>query len=309
MLGRRRSAAKRLSVCSLSTLSGPDTAKVIVGVDRKEVFIPRKLLATCQFFRDRIDDARLEFANGQAHLVICLEDQCPDMFELFTFWLYERRGFARFIDDAEIDDRCRDVSWDFVNLHLFAAQINQPALQDLAMDAIQDLFLRCNWDIDPKLIDYVYTECDADTSCRLRKWIVAMTAWTLSGLETKRLGEQIRKLFDASPEFRNEYEVHLRKMAKSRLEVRFKNPQLRLPSNNLRTEERQFGFRQCTFHTHRSSVGQGKCPHMLVMSPSVMSPLTDGYVDSDSDRGESRFGSRMVSPSSDVIRESDEEGI
>jgi hypothetical protein len=36
---------------------------------------------------------------------------------------------------------------------------------------------------------------------------------------------------------------------------------LRIPANRLRNDERAFGFRQCSFHSHRSSVGERRCPH------------------------------------------------
>lgn len=115
----------------------------------------------------------MEFRNGTARLSLTLQDQCPDMFELFYHWVHERRGFHDFIDEAEENDSCKSLHWDLINLHLFAAQIQLPEVQDLAMDAIQDLYLRCNWDIKPELIRYIYQECDARDSLRLRKWIVA----------------------------------------------------------------------------------------------------------------------------------------
>ncbi|KAI0009108.1 hypothetical protein F4779DRAFT_617936 [Xylariaceae sp. FL0662B] len=290
---------------------GPDTVKVIVGPEEKEFLIPKKLLTSCRLFLDEIDAARLEFAKGQAYLVVELEDQCPDMFELLCYWLNnERKGFDKVVDTAEAERTCDELHWDFVNLHIFAAQVELPALQDYAMDAIQDIYLRCNWDVNPRLIDHVYRSCDPQESCRLRKWIVAMTAWTLSGVVPPDLAKKIQRLFETCPDFLVEYNTHTRKMTKSGNEGPFKNPQLRLPSNNLRNGERQFGFRQCSFHTHRSRVGQGKCPH-------TRPPQTDASLESDSERCESlcetrcgsrcesRFGSRMVSPSSDTIHESD----
>ncbi|KAI2616597.1 hypothetical protein GGR54DRAFT_233855 [Hypoxylon sp. NC1633] len=311
-MSRGRFPERRASISPMNSspkLAGPATVRVLVGPDNREFLIPRKLLASCQYFHQRMDTARIEFEKGQPHLVMFLEDQCPDMFELFVYWINERRNFDRFIDAAEADRSCKELRWDLVNLHLFAAQVDLPALQDCAMDAIQDIHLRCNWDISPKLINYVYTSCDPQEGCRLRKWIVAMTAWTLGGVVTTEISNSIQHLFDKCPDFWAEYHSHTRKMAKTGLEGNFKNPQLRLPSNNLRNEERQFGFRQCSFHTHRSTVGQGKCPHATSLSPVVPSPFTDGFVESDSDRGESRFGSQMVSPSSDTIPESDLETL
>ncbi|CAJ2513408.1 Uu.00g015270.m01.CDS01 [Anthostomella pinea] len=247
---RARFDKKRASGCSLSLLSGSDTVKLVVGPGRKHFFIPRKLLASCHYFREQIDNARLDFADGQANLVIRLEGQCPDMFELFSYWLNERKGFDRYIDEAEVAGCCEELHWDLVNLHLFAAQIDLKALQDLAMDAIQDVYLRRNWDVNPKLVNYVYTDCGPEESYRLRKWIVAMIAWTLGGVDTDGIADKISLLLRECPGLKGEYREHLKKMAASRLETNFKNPQLRLPSNNLRNEERQFGFRQCSFHTH-----------------------------------------------------------
>ncbi|KAI5862723.1 hypothetical protein GGS23DRAFT_90220 [Durotheca rogersii] len=301
---RGRFAEKRASVCTPNSLAGPATVRVLVGPDNHQFLIARKLLASCQYFREFIDGARIEFVKGQAQLVVVLEDLSPNMFELFAYWIAEQRNLDRFIDIAEADRTCKELHWDLVSLHLFAAQIELPALQDCALDAIQDIYLRRNWDINPKLISYVYKSCDPQESCRLRKWIVAMTSWTLGGVVPTDLSNSIQRLFDQCPDFLAEYHTHTRKMAKSGLEGHFKNPQLRLPSNNLRNEERQFGFRQCSFHTHRSTVGQGRCPHTVSLSP--ISPYADGSVESDSDHYESRFGgSRMVSPCSDTIPESD----
>jgi hypothetical protein len=59
--------------------------------------------------------------------------------------------------------------------------------------------------------------------------------------------------------------MHIQKMSMSRADVRVKNPQLRLPANKLRSGERFFGFRQCTFHSHRATVGEGACPHAMAL--------------------------------------------
>ncbi|KAI1776496.1 hypothetical protein F4818DRAFT_351172 [Hypoxylon cercidicola] len=307
MLERGASASSQSSQSSTPKLAGPAVVKMLVGPDSREFILSRKLLASCRYFRQRLDSAPVDFGKGgQPQLVMRLEDQCPDMFELFAYWIDTRRNFDRYIDAAEARRACEELHWDLVNLHLFAAQIDAPALQDCAMDAIQDVYLRRNWDINPRLVAYVYTSCDPQESCRLRKWIVAMTAWTLDGAAAADgMADGIHLLFERCPDFWAEYHTHTRKMARSGLEGHFKNPQLRLPSNHLRNEERQFGFRQCSFHTHRSTVGQGRCPHVVSFSPLVSSPYTDGYVESDSDRAESRFGSRIVSPTSDTIPESD----
>ncbi|KAI1350135.1 hypothetical protein F5Y01DRAFT_305541 [Xylaria sp. FL0043] len=268
-----------------------DTVKVEVGPRRNEFFIPKRLLASCDYFR-----SRLEFSRGQTNHVVRLDGQCPDMFRLFEYWLSERKSLNKFIDNVESEDSCDELHWDLVNLQLFAASIGEAALQDVAMDALQDLYLRCNWEIDVELVKFVYTECDPETSyClrNLRRWIVAMIAW---GMGDEEAGGVLETIFGECAGLREEYDSHLHKVAASKLDVDFKNPQLRLPSNYLRNEERQFGYRQCSFHTHRSTVGQGRCPHVHAPSPWAHSPLIDGYVESDSDRSESRFGSRRVSP-------------
>ncbi|KAI0204731.1 hypothetical protein F4808DRAFT_308078 [Astrocystis sublimbata] len=266
---------------SLDRMGGPDTVKIMVGPQRDEFFIPRRLLLSCEFFRAQID-----FARGQTSHSIVLDSQCPDMFRLFEFWLCEKKGLSYFIDDAESNQSCEELHWDLVNLQLFAAHIGEAALQDVAMDALQDLYLRCNWEIDPELVEFVYTECDAEASyClrNLRRWIVAMIAWGMG--ETEERGT-LEKMFSKCAGLREEYDSHLRKVSASKLDVGFKNPQLRLPSNRLRSDERNFGYRQCSFHTHRSTIGQKRCPHAYVLSPLMYCSLTDGSTESDSDRSD-----------------------
>ncbi|KAI1180603.1 hypothetical protein F4777DRAFT_254625 [Nemania sp. FL0916] len=269
-----------------------DLIKILVGPNLREFLIPRSQLASCEYFR-----ARLELTYGQADHVIRLEGQCPDMFRLFEYWLSERKGFGHFINDAEMNEWCEDLHWDLVNLQLFAANIGEAALQDVAMDALQDLYLRCNWEIDPELVKYVYAECDIEASyClrSLRRWIVAMIAWGMGDVEA---GGALETIFGECAGLKEEYDYHLKKVAASKLDVDFKNPQLRLPSNKLKSEERQFGYRQCSFHTHRSAVGQGRCPHAHPLTPLMYySARTDGSTESDSERSESKYGSRLASP-------------
>ncbi|KAK8020954.1 hypothetical protein PG990_006092 [Apiospora arundinis] len=273
--------ASRASGFQLSTILTSENVQVIVGEEGREFTIARELLASCShYFRDRLDaTAVLKQQNAQFN-ILWLEDQDPEMFELFTYWLHQRHSssnnnnnninaskkqdFRAILDDAVRNDYAEELQWDLVNLHLFAAHVIEvPALQDAAMDAVQDLHLMCNWDISSKLVRHVYVDCDADASCRLRKWIVAMTAWTLGGgFERPGTAQQMQDLFEGCPDFWRDYVAHISKISKSRVRIATKNPQLRLPSNNLRNEERQFGFRQCSFHTHRSIVKQGRCPHV-----------------------------------------------
>ncbi|KAH8675355.1 hypothetical protein BX600DRAFT_170458 [Xylariales sp. PMI_506] len=264
---------KRASSLNLIRNEDSETVRVFVGKEAREFAFPKQLLdSTSMLFSDMMADDQYAVASDTLYL----KELCPDMFELFTYWVYNHSNFQPFIDAAEADDRCEDLQWDLINLHLFAAQINLDILQDVAMDAIQDLYLRRNWDINPTLVNYVYSQCDAEDSCRLRKWIVAMAAYCLGGcVEIAGTVDKMEKLFHNCPELWSDYMAHLTKTSRSRVPLYFKNPQLRLPSNNLRNEERQFGFRQCTFHTHRSSVGQGKCPHSIAQSVAPGSPVSD----------------------------------
>ncbi|KAI1328283.1 hypothetical protein F5Y16DRAFT_369280 [Xylariaceae sp. FL0255] len=282
-MSKSMTEGKRSSICTSSSLAGIHTVKVLVGAARSEFLIPRRVLVTCKYFRSLFDSSRLEFIDGRAHLVVELEGQCPDMFRLFEYWLVERRSFDRLIDDAEVDHSCEQLHWDLVNLHLFGANIGETALQDVAMDGLQDMYLRQNWEISTKLVRYVYTERDTQESYRLRRWIVAMIAWAMGGTEADGVVDTFQELFSECPSLWDDYNSHLSKVAASKLEVDLKSPALRLPSNNLRNGERQFGYRQCSFHSHRSSVGQGVCPHTQAQSPLLYSPLTEGSGDSDSD--------------------------
>ncbi|TPX06993.1 uncharacterized protein E0L32_011061 [Thyridium curvatum] len=243
-------------------------------------------------------------------LVMWLSTENSDMFDLFILWLYHHQGYQQspsqagiprsaFIDDAAIASagqeagspsptnchKFRALHWSLVRLHLFAAQIDLPALQDTAMDALQDLHLRCDWDVAPRLLSLLFSDTnrfsdggdeDEDasvtpaTTCRLRKWAVAMLAFALSGClggcgsksaDGVVAEGQFQGLLDSLPDLRDQYAGHLAKMAASKADVRIKNPQLRLPENHLRNEERHFGFRQCSFHSHRKVVGQGRCTH------------------------------------------------
>ncbi|KAK8056302.1 hypothetical protein PG993_001529 [Apiospora rasikravindrae] len=323
----KSSALKRASRAgrfSLSTILTSENVQVFVGEESREFVIARELLASCSpYFRDRLDaTAVLKQQNAQFN-ILWLEDQDPEMFELFTYWLYQRndgstskKDFRAIIDDSICNDYAEELQWDLVNLHLFAAYVVEvPALQDAAMDAIQDLHLMCNWDISSKFVRHVYVDCDPDASCRLRKWIVAMTAWTLGGgFERPGTAQQMHDLFEGCPDFWRDYVAHISKISKSRVRIATKNPQLRLPSNHLRNDERQFGFRQCSFHTHRSLVKQGRCPHVKAQQQqqeqqqyhhqrsvalALRSPVSDE--DSSESELESTFGRDVLSPRSTIF--------
>lgn len=141
------------------------------------------------------------------------------------------------------------------------------------MDAVQDLYLKCDWDVPPSLIVYLYTQCEALPAVRVRRWAVAMVAFSLTGdnnHDQLKFHPQdsatsdparFRALFSSLPDFATDYATHVRNMRAAGLEVRFKNPQLRISANKLRNDERLFGFRECSFHSHRAAVGEKRCPY------------------------------------------------
>ncbi|KAK4170817.1 hypothetical protein QBC36DRAFT_112915 [Triangularia setosa] len=275
----------------IGDLEGCEVVRVLVGEEQREFTLHRKLLCdSCSFFKTNIEaipspsPSTIQSSSSSSSSsnnnnfggeeeeedsVLWLPSEAPDMFEIFVLWLYQRRRFHTFMDDVIrtiSPDECRAVRTNLVRLHLFAAIIDLPGLQDLAMDALQDMYLRFDWDMSPRFLAFIYGDCDPEHAVRLRKWGVAMLAWTLHGAEKAfLLNNQIDKLFAAFPQLKADYQLHLEKMQQSRADVRLKNPQLRLPANKLRSGERFFGFRQCTFHSHRAMVGEGTCPHTLEM--------------------------------------------
>lgn len=270
-----------------------------VGPRQREFALHKELLySTSPYFRDRLDatpaslspstakassgcagsalpDAPTSTGNGGA--ILWLSAELPEVFELFVLWLYQRRAFASFIEAAiaEVDpDSCSaalpessheasrcTLHWNLVRLHLFAAKSALPALQDASMDALQDLYLRCDWEVSPSFVRFLYADSPGEHAVRLRKWAVAMAAWTIA-MQGGEPTDEWQRLLDDLPVLDHDYSSHLRKMAGSRgAKLCIKNPQLRLPANRLRSDERSFGFRQCSFHSHRSAVGERPCPH------------------------------------------------
>jgi hypothetical protein len=248
--------------------------RVLVGEEQREFTLHRKLLRdSCAFFQTHLEaipsPSSPQDGEEDEDSVLWLPNESPDMFEIFVLWLYQRRRFPSFIESVThrmCPDDCRTMRTNLVHLHLFAAVIDLPAVQDAAMDALQDTYLRFDWDMSPGFLAFLYGDCDAQQAVRLRKWAVAMLAWTLHGAEkAATMAAQVDRLFAAYPELQADYHMHLHKMAQSRADVRIKNPQLRLPANKLQSGERMFGFRQCTFHSHRATVGEGTCPHALAL--------------------------------------------
>ncbi|KAM7219172.1 hypothetical protein V8F06_005469 [Rhypophila decipiens] len=219
--------------------------------------------------------------------VLWLPTESPEVFELFVLWLYRRQKFYTFIDRAvqsvspdaaycrlpnlQTDSYRRALRWNLVRLHLFAELIDLPVLQDITMDALQDMYLRCDWAVSPGFMIFLYRDYDQQHAIRLRKWAIAMLAWTLHGADREKSNaSHFERLFAIYPAMHKDYHTHLSKMAASNADVCIKNPQLRLPLNRLRNEERFFGFRQCSFHSHRAVVGEGICPHVFAHSAPLM---------------------------------------
>jgi len=258
---------------------------VLVGQQQKEFSLNRKLLCeTSTFFRKHLEtptpassSSPSNSSDSEDDSIMWLPAESPDMFELFVLWLYQRRTFLALVDQAiptvhtaretallASHPKLQALRWNLARLHVFAAVIDLPALQDLAMDALQDLYLRCDMDVSPRFVAFLYQECDAEHAVRLRKWAVAMLAWSLHGAD--RDPSPWDRLFVAYPALADDYRIHLSKMVQSKADVRIKNPQLRLPMNKLRSGERFFGFRLCSFHSHRASVGEAMCPHLVDLS-------------------------------------------
>ncbi|KAK1832863.1 hypothetical protein QBC39DRAFT_347659 [Podospora conica] len=267
-----------------------EDVKVLVGQQQREFTLNRRLLCeTSTFFRDSIEAVSTptdDSHDDDEEAMMWLPAESPEMFELFVLWLYRPHSFSALVDSVipRLLTRERDIAsyannsklqglrWNLARLHVFASVIDLPALQDVAMDAIQDLYLRCDLDVSPRFIAYLYQECDATHALRLRKWAVAMLGWSLNGAD--RDAALFERLFHVYPALAEDYRIHLKKMAQSKADVRIKNPQLRLPMNKLRSGERFFGFRLCSFHSHRASVGEGLCPHLLKYGP--LSPAAAG---------------------------------
>lgn len=270
-----------------------DSIRVYVGRENREFTVNRaQLCAASSYFQEKLkimDDSSFMY----------LPRDSPAMFELFVTWVHGQVSFRKYLDDtiniacSQAADLSKGVDastlsqklhWALVRLHLFASSLNISTLQDTAMDAIQDLYLRRDWDVTPRFISFLYEQCSPTAALRLRRWAVAMVAFTLASTNTldrtaDSVPAQFHGLLKRFPEFSAEYANHIRKMSASGLDIRVKNPQLRIPANRLRNEERRFAFRQCAFHTHRAAVGEKKCPHdlteMKLKRMPIMAPLVE----------------------------------
>ncbi|KAK2050343.1 hypothetical protein LZ31DRAFT_572219 [Colletotrichum somersetense] len=288
-MARPQAIFHKPSASPISSHNNDNLARVIVGRGEKakEFLVDkRKLSNAAPFFEEKLDATPagiVKVSSNQTPVpvwlphqksTIHLPDESASMFELFVVWLQRPDGFRRHLDDTVnlVSDNpgapCQRLHWALVRLHVFAAGLGMHHLQDLAMDGLQDIYLRCDWDVTPRFVHFVYERCDAEASMRLRRWTVAMVAWSIAGGPSSTMSEgegggleRFRDMFERFPDFAAEYTSHLRKMKSSKLDTRIKNPQLRIPANKLRNEERQFGFRQCSFHSHRAAVGERRCPH------------------------------------------------
>ncbi|PHH65526.1 hypothetical protein CDD81_2306 [Ophiocordyceps australis] len=252
--------------------AAPNMTTVLVGSRQTSFKVNRKqLCAVSPFFRER-----LETSSHQKPISLWLPGESSAMFAIFVEWVHSPSEFRDILEEAikeaqEAGDQASmDCHWTLIRLHLFASSLQLYHLQDIVMDAIQDVYLKLDWDVSPSLIIYLYTQCESEPAVRIRRWAVAMVAFTLSGpSQPLKLHPQdsassdpagFRALFESLPEFNQDYVAHMRSMKAAHLDVRFKNPQLRISANKLRNEQRLFGFRECSFHSHRAAVGQARCP-------------------------------------------------
>ncbi|KAF5018411.1 hypothetical protein F66182_9618 [Fusarium sp. NRRL 66182] len=260
------------SSLSPSQPSPEPMATLLIGPKQQRFKVNKRLLcATSSFFAERLGDP-----SSSRTISLWLPRESTSMFSLFVDWVHLGLRFRPHLDEAIANahdtglEASQNIHWSLIRLHLFASRLGLYRLQDLSMDAIQDLYLRCDWDVPSGLITFLYTECEDLAAIRLRRWAVAMVAFSFTGgprltfhpqdsatSEPTRFSELLEQL----PEFAADYDIHMEKMQLSGLDIRFKNPQLRIPANRLRNDERAFGFRQCSFHSHRSSVGERRCPH------------------------------------------------
>ncbi|KAL7912038.1 hypothetical protein GGI35DRAFT_304553 [Trichoderma velutinum] len=286
-------ASRRISTISRLTLDKelpptpepepePDNSgltTILIGPKKRRFKVNSQLLCDVSpFFQERIEDP---FHSQTVSL--WLPSESPAMFGLFVEWVHSPETFSVYLDDVITSAQKKgekaslDIHWAIIHLHLFASQLSLSYLQDASIDAIQDLYLKYDWDVPPKLVAYLYTECETGPSIRLRRWAVAMVAFCLAVGGQPKFSDQdlatsypmqFQALFQSLPEFSADYAQHMDNMKESGHDVQLKNPQLRISANKLGNNKRLFGFRECSFHSHRSTVGEGLCPHAIVRAPS-----------------------------------------
>lgn len=251
---------------------------VLVGSKQRPFQVHRRLLCdACPSFAQQLPEYMPNTADAEP-VTLWLPQESATMFALFVEWLHDKPFFKVHLDESVrkasergVPKLLLDIHWTMVRLHLFASRLQLHQLQDLLMDTIQDLYLKRDWDVAPNLVEFLYRQCEALPSVRLRRWAVAMVAFRLTvSYHNTPLNDvvdcdaaEFRRLFHQLPEFTTDYARHLRNMRAAGLDVRFKNPQLRIGANRLGSEERSFGFRQCSFHSHRKTIGQARCLHQV----------------------------------------------
>ncbi|OAA48777.1 hypothetical protein NOR_02027 [Metarhizium rileyi] len=272
-------AAPAAPATSQSTSESPPPSSIVtvlVGAKQQPFSVDRRLLCDAShFFSERLEDDDSQTKPTS----LWLPRESATMFALFVRWVHAPDTFRRFLERSiatahdESEQAAQDIHWATIRLHLFASHLDLHKLQDLAMDAIQDLYLTCDWDVPPSLIVYLYTQCESLPAVRVRRWAVAMVAFSLAvENNTEQLKShpqdpttsdpaRFRALFDSLPDFAADYAMHVRNMRTAGLDVCLKNPQLRIMANKMRNDERLFGFRECSFHSHRAAVGEKRCPH------------------------------------------------
>lgn len=267
---------------ALPPTPGPDASDLttlLIGPKKRRFKVNHTLLCEVSpFFQERLEDP---FHSKTVSL--WLPSESPAMFGLFVEWVHSPETFRDYLDSAihsafkKREQASLDIHWAIIHLHLFASQLSLSDLQDASMDAIQDLYLKYDWDVPPKLIIYLYTECEAEPSIRLRRWAVAMVAFRLAVGSQLKFPEQdstnldpnqFYALFQSLSEFSADYAQHIKYMKESGHDIELKNPQLRMPENEESNDGQFYGFRQCSFHSHSSEVGEGPCPLAATRSPS-----------------------------------------
>ncbi|KAL7900080.1 hypothetical protein HDV63DRAFT_303520 [Trichoderma sp. SZMC 28014] len=267
---------------ALPPTPGPDASDLttlLIGPKKRRFKVNHTLLCgVSPFFQERLEDP---FHSQTVSL--WLPSESPAMFGLFVEWVHSPETFCDHLDNAinsafkKREQASLDIHWAIIHLHLFASQLSLSHLQDASMDAIQDLYLKYDWDVSPRLIVYLYTECEAEPSIHLRRWAVAMVAFRLSVGSQLKFPEQdstnmdpnqFYALFQSLSEFSADYGRHINYMNESSHDVQVKNPQLRMPENEESNSGQVFGFRQCSFHSHGSEVVEGPCPLAISRSPS-----------------------------------------
>lgn len=259
---------------ALPPTPGPDASDLttlLIGPKKRRFKVNHTLLCEVSpFFQERLEDP---FHSQTVSL--WFPSESPAMFGLFVEWVHSPETFRDYLDNAinsafkKGERASLDIHWAIIHLHLFASQLSLDYLQDASMDAIQDLYLKYDWDISPKLVVYLYTECEAEPATLLRRWVVAMLAFRLAVGSQLKLPDQdsttldphqFYALFQSLSEFSADYALHMECMKQSGHDVQIKDPKLRISENEEGNDGRFFGFRECSFHSHRSEVGEGPCP-------------------------------------------------